>query len=202
MLDKWAIALLHKPLLGAAKTLNSFSITANQVSVTGFFIGMVSLPLLAFNLYLPAFLCILLNRICDGVDGHLARLNTPTDAGGYLDITLDFVFYSAVVFGFALADPDQNSLAAAALIFSFVGTGASFLAFGIMAERRAIKSLTYPNKGFYYLGGLAEGTETVLFLIAICLFPRHFPTLAWSFATICYITTLIRIISGYKTLAN
>jgi phosphatidylglycerophosphate synthase len=144
----------------------------------------------------------LLNRAADGLDGKVARLSAPTDAGGYLDITLDFIFYSAVVFGFALADPVNNSLAAAALIFSFIGTGSSFLAFGIMAERRQITNFRYPNKGLYYLDGLAEGTETLLFLILFCLFPQYFAVLAWIFTAICFISTFIRVISGYKTLSS
>lgn len=200
MLDKWTLKLVKPPLLQAAKTLLKMGITANQVSITGFLIGMASLPLLAFQLYAAALCCIVFNRICDGLDGSLARLTTPTDGGAFLDITLDFIFYSAVVFGFALASPEQNSLAAAALIFSFIGTGSTFLAFGIMAERKNILSISYPNKGFYYINGLAEGTETIAFLILFCLFPDFFPPLAWVLAAICYVSTGIRIISGYSTL--
>ena len=61
--------------------------------------------------YLPALLCIVLNRIGDGLDGQVARLGKPTDGGAYLDITLDFIFYSAVVFGFALAEASSESSA-------------------------------------------------------------------------------------------
>ncbi len=200
MLDKWTLKLVRPPLLLTAKILASRGVTANQVSIAGFIVGMTTLPLLAFNLYMPALFCIVVNRICDGLDGNLARLNTPTDGGAFLDITLDFVFYSAVVFGFALADPQQNSLAAAALIFSFVGTGSTFLAFGIMAERNKILSISYPNKGFHYINGLAEGTETIAFLVLFCLLPSAFPLLAWIFAIICSISTAVRIISGYTTL--
>lgn len=200
MLDKWTLKLVKPPLLITAKMLSNVGVTANQVSIAGFVVGMLALPLLSFQLYLPTLFCILINRISDGLDGSLARLTTPTDGGAFLDITLDFVFYSAVVFGFALADPVKNSLAAAALIFAFVGTGATFLAFGIMAERKQILSISYPNKGFYYLNGLAEGTETIAFLVLFCLFPHYFPVFAWIFAVICYISTAIRIISGYATL--
>jgi hypothetical protein len=105
-----------------------------------------------------------------------------------------------VVLGFALADPARNSLAAAFLIFSFVGTGSSFLAYAIMAERRSLTDQRLPNKGFYYLGGLAEGTETIIFFMIICLFPDLFPVLAWIFGVICLLATAARIIYGYNTL--
>ena len=176
MIDRWAMKMVRHPLGIGAMILHRRNIKATQISVTGFLLGMLAVPLLYFHWYNGALVCILLNRIADGLDGKVARLSTPTDAGGYLDITLDFIFYSAVVFGFALADPANNSLAAAALIFSFIGTGSSFLAFGIMAERRQITNFRYPNKGFYYLDGLAEGTETLLFLILFCLFPNTLPS--------------------------
>tara|TARA_R100001039_G_scaffold38938_2_gene42625 strand:- start:11057 stop:11308 length:252 start_codon:yes stop_codon:yes gene_type:complete len=62
-------------------------------------------------------------------------LGTPSDAGGFLDITLDFIFYQAVVFAFGLADPANLSWALL-LMLSFVGTGISFLAFAVMAASR------------------------------------------------------------------
>lgn len=179
MLDRLAMELVKPHLAKGALLLHQKGIKADQVTITGFLTGMLCLPLLYLDLYIPAMLCIVLNRTADGLDGAVARLSGSTDGGGYLDITLDFIFYSAVVFGFALASPESNSLAAAALIFSFIGSGCSFLAFGIMAERKNIVNRRYPNKGFYYVDGLAEGTETIIFLLLFCLFPGHFASLAW-----------------------
>jgi phosphatidylglycerophosphate synthase len=128
------------------------------------------------------------------------RLCVVAAAGGFLDIVLDFIFYSAVVLGFALANPEANGLAASALLFTFVGTGSSFLAFGIMAERHGIVDIIYPHKGIYYLGGLAEGTETLVCFVLFCLFPAHFPLLAYCFAAVCLVTMLTRVIGGYLIL--
>jgi phosphatidylglycerophosphate synthase len=108
-------------------------------------------------------------------------MSTPTNAGGFLDITLDFIFYPAVVFGFALADPGTNALAAAALIFSFIGTASSFLAFAAMTEKSQIKCVTYPHKSLSYLGGITEGTETIVLFVLMCLFPDRFTLMAWGF---------------------
>jgi len=200
MLDRLSLSLLQPYLNSAAQRFNSLGVRADQVSVAGFVLGMAGGVAIACHYYISGLLLILLNRCGDGIDGELARISGPTDSGAYLDITLDFVFYSAVVLGFAFADPGANGLAAAVLIFSFVGTGSSFLAFAIMAERRGITNLRLPDKGFYYLGGFAEGTETIIFFILICLFPASFPVLAWIFAAICCLATAARIISGYKTL--
>ena len=200
MLDRWTLPLVKKPLHKGACFLHRHGIKADQVTVAGFFIGILCLPALLMHWYWFASLCILLNRLADGLDGEVARLVGSTDAGGFLDIVLDFIFYSSVVFGFALAEPEQNSLAAAALLFSFVGTGASFLSFAILAERRGIERIVYPGKGFFYLGGLAEGTETFLVLILFCLFPFAFSWIAYCFASVCWVTVLTRVAGGYLIL--
>jgi len=200
MLDKWTLEWTKPVLEKAADLINKTGVTANQITATGFAIGLLVIPALWFKIYLLALSIIVINRILDGLDGTLARLRTPTDAGGFLDITLDFIFYSAVVWGFALSDPEQNGLAAATLIFSFIGTGSSFLAFAVMAARHDIKSVRYSQKGLYYLGGLTEGTETIAVFMLFCIFPAEFPLLAYIFAALCWLTTCIRILLGYRTL--
>ena len=200
MLDKHALQILRPMLEMIAGQARKKNITADQVTIASFCIGLSGAAAISFNHFLTGLLLILINRIGDGIDGIIARTGGATDRGAFLDICLDFVFYSAVVLGFAIADPAANGLAAAALIFSFVGTGSSFLAFAIMAERRSIANDRLPSKGFYYLGGLAEGTETILFLVLFCLFPAAFPVLAWIFAGICMAATIVRITYGYKTL--
>ena len=165
-----------------------------------FFIGLGALPALFFQCYSCALFCIVVNRIGDGIDGALARMTKVSDGGGFLDIVLDFIFYASVVLGFALADPVQNGLAAVLLLFSFVGTGSSFLAFAIMAERRGIENITYVNKGIYYLEGLAEATETITCFVLFCIFPDLFPVIASLFAAVCLVTTATRVVGGYYSL--
>lgn len=200
MLDRYSLKILKPLLESLAGYLGKRGIRADQITIASFAIGLLGVILIARHFYLLGGLLIILNRLGDGVDGALARLTGSTDRGAFLDICLDFIFYSAVVFGFALAEPAHNSLAAAFLIFSFVGTGSSFLAYAILAERRSLTDLRLPDKGFYYLGGLAEGTETIIFFILICLFPSFFPALAWIFGSVCLLGTAARIVYGYRTL--
>ncbi|TBR37521.1 CDP-alcohol phosphatidyltransferase family protein [Marinomonas agarivorans] len=200
MLDTHFITLLKRPLAFFAKWLVSVGVSANHITVTGFIIGILSIPALQQQMYGVALLLILINRVCDGLDGAVARQTGASDLGGYLDITLDFIFYSGVIFGFALANPDNNALAAAFLIFSFMGTGSSFLAFAIMAAKRNITQLSYGKKSLFYLGGLTEGAETIALFIFICLFPNYFVIAAWVFGSLCWLTTGTRIYSSYLTL--
>ncbi|PMR75484.1 CDP-alcohol phosphatidyltransferase family protein [Billgrantia endophytica] len=201
MLDRWTMPLTQAPLGRLAAGLAKWGARPDQVTLGAFLIGMLALPLLILEWYGLALVAILLNRLGDGVDGALARLTgQATDAGGFLDIGLDFVFYAAVVLGFALADPSANALAAAFLLFAFIGTGTSFLAFAIMATRYGLERPRFQQKAFYYLHGLTEGTETILAFILFCLFPAHFALLATLFAVACLVTTATRLWGGYHTL--
>lgn len=201
MLDRWTMPLVQAPLQVVAGWLQRCNVRPDRVTLVSFGIGMLSLPMLALEFYLVALAAILLNRVGDGVDGALARLTgKASDAGGFLDIGLDFVFYAAVVLGFALADPAANALAAAFLLFAFIGTGTSFLAFAIMATRHGLERPRFQRKAFYYLHGLTEGTETILAFVLFCLWPNHFALLATLFAVACLITTATRLWGGYRTL--
>jgi phosphatidylglycerophosphate synthase len=201
MLDTFFIKSLKHPLRLTAVVIDKLGVKANWITLLGFVIGMMVLPALYFGNAFLALVFVITNRVMDGLDGAVARVQGPTDLGGYLDITLDFIFYSAVIFGFALMNPVDNALAASFLIFSFMGTGSSFLAFAIMAEKRNIERLEYGRKSLYFLGGLAEGTETIVFLVLICLLPDYFTVMAYLFGVICWITTATRIYAGYRTLA-
>lgn len=201
MLDRWTMPMTQRPLLALSRRLAMYKVRPDQVTVAAFGVGMLALPLLALEWYLPALVVILLNRLGDGLDGALARLTgEASDAGGFLDIGLDFVFYAAVVLGFALADPPANALVAAFLLFAFIGTATSFLAFAIMATRHGLERPRFQQKAFYYLHGLTEGTETVLAFVLFCLFPGHFPLLATVFAAACLVTTATRLWGGHRTL--
>ncbi len=202
MLDRFAIPVIKKPLALIASLPDKLGITANQITVAGFVIGLGALPAVATGNYLLGLLFITLNRIFDGIDGAVARRQGITDCGGFLDITLDFIFYSMVPFAFALAIPEENAVAAAFLIFSFMGTGSSFLSFAIMASKHSIDNPVYQNKSLYYMGGLTEGTETIACFVLMCLFPMHFTTIAFVFGGLCWLTTATRIWAGYQTLKS
>jgi phosphatidylglycerophosphate synthase len=202
MLDGLSIKIIKWPLAQSAKLFDKCGVTANQTTLFGFALGCFALPALMADQYKLALAFILLNRICDGLDGALARIQGITDAGGFLDISLDFLFYSLIPFGFVLANPEQNAVAGAFLIFSFIGTGSSFLAFAIMAGKRGIDNPVYKHKSLYYMSGLTEGTETIGCFVLFCLFPQHFAVIAYIFGAACWFTTFTRIYSGFQTLKS
>src|SRR5262249_38163511 len=116
------------------------------------------------------------------------------------DIVLDFLVYAAVPLAFAWHDR-SNALPAAALLASYIGNGIAFLGFSVMAEKRGLTTTTQGHKSIYYLAGLAEGTETVLFMAIVCIFPAAFPILATLFAALCALSAAGRIALGWRMLA-
>lgn len=197
MLDKAVQAAIRPLMVRAARGLCRVGVSADALTWTGFVLGLGAAAAIATGWFLTGLALLLLSRLMDGLDGAVARATQPTDRGGFLDITLDFVFYASIPLAFAVADPDANALAAAVLLASFIGTGSSFLAFAIVAEKRRLHSLAFPEKSFYFLGGLTEATETLMAFVAMCLWPQWFAPIAYGFAILCVITTALRIGWGY-----
>lgn len=198
MLDPFARSIVDPPLDRAARWLAARGVGANAVTFAGFGIGIAAAIALALRVDMAALVLILANRLFDGLDGAVARRRGPTDLGGYYDIVLDFLFYSGIVLAFAVGRPD-HALAAAFLIFSFVGTGTSFLAFAIMAAKRGVSTARGGPKALYYVGGLTEGTETIIVLCLFCLLPDAFAWIACLFGGLCLVTTATRIWQARRT---
>ena len=202
MLDRVLNDRLQRPLQALARWLAGQGVRADHLTWAGFAVGLLAVPLIASGHPRWALLAMALNRLADGLDGTLARLTTPTDRGAFLDIALDFLFYASIPLAFALANPADNALAAAVLLFGFMGTGSSFLAFAVLAAKRQLASTQYPAKGFFYLGGLTEATETLAVFTLMCLRPDWFAPLAYGFAALCALTTVTRIVAGVTAFRN
>lgn len=198
MFDRSASQKMAPSIQRLARQAKRLGLTANQLTLLGFLLGVFAASLIAFEAYLAGAVAILASRLFDALDGAVARLTRATDAGGFLDIALDFVFYASIPLAFAISDPARNALPAAVLLAAFIGTGSSFLAFAVMAAKRGLHNLATPNKSFYFLGGLTEASETLLCFMAMCVWPGLFIELAYGFAALCAITTATRIWWGWK----
>ena len=169
-------------------------VSANLISVGGLVLAVIAAVLIVFEFYFAGLVFILLSRFADGLDGPVARARGEDSSfGGYLDSVLDYGFYALVPLAFAVARPEENGVWAALLLASFLGTGSSFLAFAVIAEKHDLRTEAQGRKSFYYLHGLAEGGETIVFFVLFCLFPGYFWLLALVFSVICVVSTVARI---------
>lgn len=185
---------LHAPAVRAAR----LGIHPDTITLGGFAIGVLGCIAIALHWYLTGLLLVLINRWMDGMDGAVARAaDRSTDLGGYLDIVTDFLLYSGFAFAFAFAQP-EHAVYAAFLIFSYMGTGSSFLAYAILAAKRGIATERRGRKAFHYLGGLTEGSETIIAMVLMALLPGWFPLIAVVFGLMCWLTTIGRIAQAWR----
>jgi len=139
----------------------------------------------------------LANRLLDGLDGPVARVRGATDLGGFLDIVADFSIYAGFVLAVALAVPDAR-LACTILLTAYYVSGTAFLALSSLVERRG--GSFGDERSLRFVGGLAEGTETVIVYILFCLFPAYAAAIAWVFAAAVAVTALQRVFFGVRVL--
>jgi len=201
MFDARLRPLIDPPLNAIGRGLAARGVTANAVTLIGLGFGLLAAGAIVVGQSALAVALILLSRLADGLDGAVARAQQKTDFGGYLDITCDFLFYGIIPMAFIWADPAANALAGAWLLVSFYFNGATFLGYAILAEKRGLESRKHGAKSLYFTGGLLEGTETIAFFIAICLWPAWFAPMAWVFGSVCFITALSRILLARQVFA-
>ncbi|MCP4380301.1 MAG: CDP-alcohol phosphatidyltransferase family protein [Hyphomicrobiales bacterium] len=164
-------------------------VSALGMTVAGFTVGVAGCVAMAFEAYWLALILLVMNRLADLFDGAVARATSVTDFGGFVDIVADFLIYSGFVLGFAIGRPEE-ALPAAVLIYTFLGTGGSFLASAIIAAKRDIRREPPSRKSFFYKAALAEGVETTIYLALICLLPDYFAILSYGFAAISWVSVL------------
>ena len=173
-------------------------ISANMLTISGAGLALGAAFFVTQSNFTAALGFILLNRILDGLDGVVARINGTTEFGGYLDTVCDYIFYISIPLTFGFIAP-FNHMPALLLVASFTLTAVSFLAFAAIAARRGRDNGAHGPKALIYSTGLMEGAETISFFVLFCLFPSFFPTLAIIFATLCLITVVQRLILAAKS---
>lgn len=152
------------------------------ISVFGALVGLSAAAFVAIGAHWIALGCWLANRILDGIDGAVARRSgRASDLGGYLDMLLDTIVYSAIPIGIAVfvAEPHTWALCAGLLAAFYINiTSWTYLA-ALLEKRGRGAATTGEQTSVTMPGGLVEGAETIA-LFAICL---AFPQFAsWGFA--------------------
>ena len=202
MFDRSIQQLTQKPLSTLGKFLLKI-FKPNQITFIGFFFGIVMCFLIFINSYFFAILFLFLNRLCDGLDGVMARQTSPSPLGAYLDIILDFIIYAAFVLVFSLQN-EFNLLTGVFLLFSYICTGTTFLTQAIIQPQLDYSQRDQDDvkdeipKSFIYASGLIEGSETIFFMFICLILPKAFPILGFLFVMLCLITAIARVIIFYK----
>ncbi len=191
-----------KPILGVfVKKLSKLNINPNAISFIGFFFGLCCFYSIANAMFIYAFIFLCLNRLCDGLDGAMARLVGETDLGAFYDIILDFLFYSLFPLSFIILDLD-NTYSICFLLFSFVATQTSFLASAWIIEKNKLSISDGQKKSFFYAGGIAEGFETIICFTMMIFLNEFVNYIAYIFGILCWITFITRVLFIRKLLKS
>ena len=201
MIDAKLNNLLTPLLSYLAKKTIKLRISANIVTIIGFVFGLCCFYSIINFYFLSAFVFLFLNRFCDGLDGAIARLVGPSDIGAFYDITSDFIFYSLFPIAFIFLDI-KNAYAICFLLLSFVSTQTTFLAAAWIIEKNKILIPTKQRKSFFFIGGITEGFETIIFFILMLIFYKSVELIAYIFGILCWITSITRVIYIRKTLTS
>ncbi|MGZ8177970.1 CDP-alcohol phosphatidyltransferase family protein [Williamsia sp. SKLECPSW1] len=199
---------LERPLREAARLLDRPGVTPDRLTAAGLVLGLGSAVTSGLAWWWAALLLWLMSRLADGLDGPLARRRRAADpgtadagAGGFFDITADFVVYGSTVVGVAIGASHASGAPwwpFLLVLFTYYINGTAFLAFSSIAEKsgRTIDD----GRSLSFLGGLAEGTETIV-VHALWLV---FATVAWQiaivWAAVVAVSSVQRIVAGYRAL--
>ena len=151
----------------------------------------------------------LLSRLADGLDGPLARRRAaragpdaqPGGAGGFLDICADFVVYGAGVVGVAVGATTAFGAPwwpFLLVLLAYYVNGTAFLAFSSIAERTGRR--LDDGRSLSFLGGLAEGVETVAVHALWLLAPQIAWPVALVWAAVVATSAAHRVVAGYRAL--
>lgn len=196
------------PVLGrAAAGLDRPWVTPDRLTIAGLLAGLGSAGAAALQAWALALVLWLVSRLLDGLDGPLARRRAarggPRDAGagGFLDISCDFAVYGTTVVGVAVgasAGFGASWWPFLLVLLAYYVNGTALLAFSSVAER-AGRSRD-DGRSLSFLGGLAEGFETVVVHAVWLLVPSLAAPVAAVWALVVGVGAVQRIWSGYRAL--
>ncbi|MFC0523761.1 CDP-alcohol phosphatidyltransferase family protein [Pontibacillus salicampi] len=169
MLDTHARKYVQPSIEHTAKWFIKRGLTANQVTIIAFIIGISSGILYSIGFPILAVFTLWFSGFLDAVDGTMARLTKPSPFGTLMDITFDRIVEISIILGIAYVHPDllwPLLLLSISIIISMT----IFLTVGAISEKQGIKS-------FYYQAGMAERSEGFIFFSIMMLFPSF---LLWS----------------------
>ncbi|HLX48990.1 MAG TPA: CDP-alcohol phosphatidyltransferase family protein [Streptosporangiaceae bacterium] len=199
MLDARMRTLLRPVLDAAGRRIARAGIPPAALTATGWAAGAGACVATALRAWPAALGLWLANRLLDGLDGPVARAGRPSDAGGFADIVADFSVYAGIILGLAIAVPGAR-LACVALLCSYYVSGTAFLALSSLAERR--RQQLGDDRSLRFVGGLAEGTETIVVYVLLLLLPSQAVIIVWVFTGAVTVTAVHRVVIGLRLLAQ
>lgn len=199
MLDAYVRPWVAGPLDRVAAAAGRRGVSALAVTAAGLVLGLGSAGAAALRWWPAALTLWLLSRLADGLDGPLARRRGICDAGagGFLDICADFLVYGATVLGVA-EGAGGSRWPYLLVLLAYYLNGSALLAFSSLAERAGRQR--EDGRSVSFLGGVAEGTETIVVHSAWLVFHPVAGRIAFYWGVVVLLGALGRVGAGYRAL--
>ena len=188
----------YKKALICAKYLINHNVSANMITFCGILFAILGLNFLAINNYFLAFICLISNRICDILDGICARLKKITSFGIFFDIIADYTSFSLFIWGFTLANPQDNSGGGVFLLICLLISAVSLLSYALISKQD-YKKINQSNVKICLWGHL-QNFDTFIALVLLCIFNQHFMPISIFFSLLLLGKSLIISSKAYYTL--
>ena len=188
----------YKKTLFYANFLNKHNISANIVTLTGIILAILGLNFLAINNYFLAFICLISNRICDILDGICARLKNITPFGVFFDILADYTSFALFIWGFTLANPQNNSAGGIFMLICLLISAVSLLSYALISKQD-YKKINQSSVKICIWGHL-QNFDTFIALVLLCIFNQHFLPISIFFSLLLLGKSLIITSRAYYTL--
>ena len=195
MLDTHGRKYVEPIIESVANGFINRNISANQVTVLAFVLGISSGGWMLLGEPLIATAVLWISGLLDAVDGAIARkTGTSSSWGALMDITFDRIVELSVIISLAVLYP-QARLVLIMLTGSIIISMTVFLTVGALSKNTK-------NKAFYYQAGLAERTEGFIMSSLMMLFSNHIIIITIVYFLAILFTAGQRLKEAYELLRN
>ncbi|WP_090844131.1 CDP-alcohol phosphatidyltransferase family protein [Alkalicoccus daliensis] len=182
-----------QPLLNkSADAALKIGLTANQVTIIGFLVGISAGGAVYLGYSWLALALLWFSGYLDAVDGTMARKTTSTKFGTVLDVSFDRLVEAGIIVGLAFRFPDLMWVMLL-LVVSILYTVTIFLTVGAVADENSEKS-------FYYQPAIAERTEGFILLSLMIIFVNYLLFFTLLFLAVELIAAMQRLYHAKKIL--
>ncbi len=199
MLDNILRNLKEIILFPLAKRVG-MAVHPNIITIVSFAAGLGCVYFITEKSFMGAIVFWIINRFLDGLDGSAARASGKvSDFGGYLDIVLDFIIYSAIPVALVFAHPlIDNFVVLSILLSAYYVNAVSWSYLSAILEKRNLgaasnkemTSVTMPS-------GIADGTMTIIFYTLFIIFPLNLKALFIGFTLLVIVSIIQRMIWAF-----
>lgn len=188
MLNKYARWLVADPITRLAGLLHAAGVTPNAVTLSGFILTIVSALIIAGGYFFWGGLLLIVASMSDMLDGTLARLDTPSTFGAFLDSTLDRYSESATLLALAYYYQVHTDFVMHSVLLFFILVGSLMVSY----TRARAEGLEIECKV-----GILQRPERLALIILGILSGWMLPIL-WILAVLTNVTALQRIYEVYR----